>query len=263
MESERVAVVRASYACFNAKDISGVLDLCVPDVEFPDVVNHTVLRGRAAIEGSFLHQFSAIDHHVSVSEVVEMGDHVMVVAHHQVYLPDGGPLGPGMSAVHRYSFQGNLIARMEWTGLDEVPEEVRERLLASAPPEQGASRNTHLPDVDILVVDDDEAVRTTMTNLLEHAGYSVVAAEDGLAALGAARVTNFRVVLLDLKLPVLDGPGFLVQAGAVPPVIVVTGLEANEVRLPVEADVVSYLRKPVPPTELLRVVAKTLALDRE
>lgn len=106
VESRRVAAVRASYECFNNRDIDGVLDLCVTDVEFPDVVNDSVV----------------------LAEVVEMGDYVIVVAHHQVSDRNGGPLGSGITAVHRYSFKGDLIARMEWTGLDEVPQSVRVRL---------------------------------------------------------------------------------------------------------------------------------------
>jgi len=129
VDSNRVAVVRSCYHCFNDKDIDGVLDLCTSDVEFPDVVNDSVLRGRAAIEDAFRRQFEIFDHSVVLGDVFEVGEHVVVVAHLQVYERDGGPLGSGIAAVHRYSFDGERIAKVEWMGLDDVPEPVRERLV--------------------------------------------------------------------------------------------------------------------------------------
>ena len=125
MESRKIAVVQASMECFNSQDVNGVLDLCTPDVEFPDVVNESVLRGRDAVAASFRRQFEALDYVVTPAQIVEVGDDVVVVALHHVFTPDGTSLGPGFTAVHRYAFRGDLIARVEWNGLDDYPEPVR------------------------------------------------------------------------------------------------------------------------------------------
>lgn len=125
MESRKVALVQASMECFNNQDISGVLDLCIPDVEFPDVVNESVLRGRDAVAASFRQQFEVLDHVVTPAEIVEVGESVVVVALHHVFNAGETSLGPPFTAVHRYFFRDDLIARMEWNGLDDYPEPVR------------------------------------------------------------------------------------------------------------------------------------------
>ena len=58
----------------------------------------------------------------------------------------------------------------------------------------------------ILIVDDDERFRGIARRLLEREGFDVVGeAEDGRAALAAARELEPDVVLLDVQLPDLDG----------------------------------------------------------
>jgi CheY-like chemotaxis protein len=64
--------------------------------------------------------------------------------------------------------------------------------------------------VNILVVDDDDAIRETLRFALEDAGYQVSEAAEGMAALRLLRSTRERmVVLLDLMMPGLDGAGVL------------------------------------------------------
>ena len=57
----------------------------------------------------------------------------------------------------------------------------------------------------ILVVDDEEGVRTFVAEALERSGHEVVQAADGAAALRAAREEPFDVVLTDLRMPEMDG----------------------------------------------------------
>ncbi len=62
----------------------------------------------------------------------------------------------------------------------------------------------------VLLVDDDQAIRETLRLVLEDAGYQVLEASDGIAALQALRdAPNGMVVLLDLMMPKLDGAGVL------------------------------------------------------
>jgi len=57
----------------------------------------------------------------------------------------------------------------------------------------------------ILVVDDDKDLCTNMKDVLEDRGYRVTVAHDGNMAIEKAQKNNFDIMLLDLKLPVLNG----------------------------------------------------------
>jgi CheY-like chemotaxis protein len=62
----------------------------------------------------------------------------------------------------------------------------------------------------VLVVDDDDQIRETARDTLEEDGYAVTLARDGAEALNVIRATRERlVVLLDLRMPGLDGAGVL------------------------------------------------------
>jgi CheY-like chemotaxis protein len=57
----------------------------------------------------------------------------------------------------------------------------------------------------ILIADDDPVGRQIARALLEHAGYRVDAVDGGLAALEALRQERYALLLLDIKLPDMDG----------------------------------------------------------
>ena len=57
----------------------------------------------------------------------------------------------------------------------------------------------------ILIVDDDKDLCTNMKDVLENKGYRVTIAYDGNMAIEKAQRNNFDIMLLDLKLPVLNG----------------------------------------------------------
>ncbi|HMO95988.1 MAG TPA: response regulator, partial [Tepidiformaceae bacterium] len=58
----------------------------------------------------------------------------------------------------------------------------------------------------VLVVDDDETVRSVTRRMLEHAGYTVLQAGDGIQALEAYRENpGIDLVLLDMTMPHMDG----------------------------------------------------------
>jgi CheY-like chemotaxis protein len=80
----------------------------------------------------------------------------------------------------------------------------------------------------ILVVDDDTAIRDSLSELLEDEGYKVAAVENGQEALDYLRHRGVPcVILLDLMMPVMDGFEFIVAQQADPalagiPVVVIT-----------------------------------------
>src|SRR5688500_14217113 len=57
----------------------------------------------------------------------------------------------------------------------------------------------------ILVVDDEEPIRLTMSDLLRRRGYEVMTAETGESALALIHQRPFDLLLLDLKMPGLSG----------------------------------------------------------
>jgi two-component system chemotaxis response regulator CheY len=60
----------------------------------------------------------------------------------------------------------------------------------------------------VLVVDDDEGIRAVVRDALEFDGYRVVEAPDGAAGLAVLDGVEPCIVLLDMRMPVLDGWGF-------------------------------------------------------
>ena len=57
----------------------------------------------------------------------------------------------------------------------------------------------------ILAVDDEEIVRSLLQRTLEEAGYYVITAVNGLEALDKVSQLDVSLVLLDIKMPGLDG----------------------------------------------------------
>ena len=57
----------------------------------------------------------------------------------------------------------------------------------------------------ILVVDDESSIRRTLKDILEFEKYSVDLAANGMDALEKAKETNYDAILLDIKMPEMDG----------------------------------------------------------
>jgi CheY-like chemotaxis protein len=113
----------------------------------------------------------------------------------------------------------------------------------------------------VLIVDDDELLRSTMGSLLEDHGCEVELAEDGVSAL--ARLDPDRlphVILLDLTMPRQDGWATVRSLQAderlrTIPVIVMTGAPNVVTR----SGVVAAITKPMTSNELLAIVAEHAA----
>ena len=109
----------------------------------------------------------------------------------------------------------------------------------------------------ILVVDDDPALRELFAQVLQRAGHATLEAEDGLTALRLLEAHDIELVLLDSRMPRLDGPGVLRELRARPatrtlPVILVTGqLDLEDRVRGLESGADDYLTKPVAIAELV------------
>ena len=113
--------------------------------------------------------------------------------------------------------------------------------------------------VDVLVVDDDRMLRSTWAEILRSSGYSVAVASDGDVALDILKQEAVGVVLLDLRMPRRDGLSVL-EALTTPQLVVLVSAYSLDAAMQarVDAKVVTYLEKPVPPERLLHTVASTL-----
>ncbi|MEE9293758.1 MAG: response regulator transcription factor [Phycisphaerae bacterium] len=114
----------------------------------------------------------------------------------------------------------------------------------------------------VVVIEDEEAIRRGVVDALAYAGFDAVEAADGEAGLKAARGHHAQLVLLDLALPKLDGLDLLVelrQTHPTLPVIILTarGSEEDRVKgLRLGAD--DYVVKPFSARELLARVEAVL-----
>ncbi|MEO1084114.1 MAG: response regulator, partial [Acidobacteriota bacterium] len=111
----------------------------------------------------------------------------------------------------------------------------------------------------ILVVDDEASVRRTASKILQHRGYRVVEAADGLEALHVfKRRRDIDIVLLDLTMPELDGFETLAELRKLRAdlkVILCSGYSSRDAST---IDVEGFLAKPYRPAELLEMIAPLL-----
>lgn len=121
----------------------------------------------------------------------------------------------------------------------------------------------------ILVIEDDSTIARMLRTLLERAGYTVRVEGSGITGLSGAMLESPNLVMLDLRLPDIDGyevcrklrqqynPWAL-------PILVLTGLNkpVDQLRgFAYGAD--AYLTKPCDPNEILRTVALLLGHPEE
>lgn len=119
----------------------------------------------------------------------------------------------------------------------------------------------------ILVVDDEKNIRLTLTQALEPLDIPVQTAGDGGEALERLQESPFSLVLLDLKLPGLDGMEVLRRIKESWPQVPVVMMTAHgTIEYAVEAmklGAVDFLRKPFSPAEIREIVQKVLARQEQ
>ena len=107
----------------------------------------------------------------------------------------------------------------------------------------------------VLVVDDEMPIRSAAMHILRRAGYEVEAAVDGFDALQRLRHTPADAVLLDMKMPLLDGFGFLQACRADPALeptaVVLMSADDQLVRRGLEMGGAKFVSKPFAVADLL------------
>ena len=114
----------------------------------------------------------------------------------------------------------------------------------------------------VLIVDDDDDIRSNMRDILEDLGYETTIAEDGLAAIEALREKSYDVALLDYKMPGMDGATLSQQIKQLSPktvTIMITAFAGSDgAKQAREAGTWKVLRKPVDIAELAEDISSVL-----
>jgi DNA-binding response OmpR family regulator len=113
----------------------------------------------------------------------------------------------------------------------------------------------------ILVVEDERKIAGLVRDYLEHAGFEVLVAGDGEAALAGARRTRPALVVLDLGLPDRDGLDVireLRRSSSVPIVILTARGDESDRLVGLELGADDYVVKPFSPKELVARVRAVL-----
>jgi two-component system alkaline phosphatase synthesis response regulator PhoP len=113
----------------------------------------------------------------------------------------------------------------------------------------------------ILVVDDERQIAQIARDYLEHAGYSVITAGEGIEAIALARERHPDLVVLDLGLPRLDGLEVakrLRRESSVPIIMLTARVEESDRLAGLELGADDYITKPFSPRELVARVRAVL-----
>lgn len=115
---------------------------------------------------------------------------------------------------------------------------------------------------DILIIDDEKAIRKTLTEILSFEGYKIEEAADGEEGLKKFREKNYDLVLCDIKMPKLDGIEFLQKAGELNPdvpIIMISGHGNIETAVEaVKKGAYDYISKPPDLNRLLITIRNAM-----
>jgi DNA-binding NtrC family response regulator len=115
---------------------------------------------------------------------------------------------------------------------------------------------------DILIIDDEKAIRKTLSEILSFEGYKIDEASDGEEGLKKFRERNYDVVLCDIKMPKIDGIEFLQKASESNPdipVIMISGHGNIETAVEaVKTGAYDYISKPPDLNRLLITIRNAM-----
>jgi len=115
---------------------------------------------------------------------------------------------------------------------------------------------------DLLIIDDEKAIRKTLSEILSFEGYKIDEAADGEEGLKKFKEKTFDLVLCDIKMPKMDGIEFLEKAGEVNadvPIIMISGHGNIETAVEaVKKGAYDYISKPPDLNRLLITIRNAM-----
>lgn len=116
----------------------------------------------------------------------------------------------------------------------------------------------------ILIVDDSNAIRQSISFLLEQSGYQVTQAEDGAAAVKKLEAQKFDLVISDVNMPQMDGielTKYIRKSSShqfVPVLVLTTESQSDKMQEGKAAGATGWIVKPFKSENLLGVVKKLI-----
>lgn len=124
--------------------------------------------------------------------------------------------------------------------------------------------SSNAPARDVIIADNDYIIRGILRSVLEGQNFSVLQAVDGIEAIDYAMRTNARLVILDYKMPKLDGFAACAQIRRLPgyadvPIVILTAFNDDDTRgAAQDAGATMFLAKPFKPIDLLQAIGDLL-----
>ena len=116
----------------------------------------------------------------------------------------------------------------------------------------------------ILIVDDEADIALILKLQLEDAGYETVRARDGVEALEAVAAEPFDLIMLDIKMPRMDGLEVLSRLkGDETPVVMMTAHGSEDIAVDaMKKGALDYISKPFSTDDMLQKVERAIGIDR-
>jgi CheY-like chemotaxis protein len=137
--------------------------------------------------------------------------------------------------------------------------------LAEAPDEHRTDAALALPALRILLAEDNKVNQMIVKTFLAPGGHDLVVVGNGADALEKARSGGFDLVLMDVQMPVMDGPtatrairALPGEAGALPIIALTANALSGDRDAYIAAGMSDYLAKPFNSLALLRVIGRNL-----
>ncbi|MBD3232532.1 MAG: response regulator [candidate division Zixibacteria bacterium] len=119
-----------------------------------------------------------------------------------------------------------------------------------------------MQDSKILVVDDDLMIRDMLYDFLQEKGYDVVSAADSSSAITAVNSRKFDAIILDFKLPEVDGITLMArvkQKYPKIPIIMITGYPSESSRdQAYQSGAAAFIEKPFKVTKLVATLKRAI-----
>jgi excisionase family DNA binding protein len=128
------------------------------------------------------------------------------------------------------------------------------------------NRNSTGTTASVLVIDDEESIRSLFEETLEESGHKVITAATSAKALELVKQRDFDLVFLDLKMPGMDGAEVFRQIKSIKPdlpVAIITGYPGSDVMARALAQgPLGVMNKPFSEADIASVVANFLHITR-